>query len=344
VTAAESPPVSISVIILAYQAEPWLERSVAAALDSTGALVEVILVDNGCTDGAVERLTGNPGVVVVSPGRNLGFAGGCNAGAERASHPFLGFVNGDAVVARDALAQLAEVASRPEVGIATASVRLADQPELLNSAGNDVHFLGLSWSGAFGEPATAHASERDVTGASGAGMVLSRATWDQLGGFCEPYFAYHEDAELSLRCWQRGWRVVYVPGAVVLHRYEFSRNRKKLYLVERNRLVFTLTLFETRTLLALAPALVALELGMLVVAARQSWAHDKLAGWLWIARNVRWVHMRRGQLQRERSVSDHDLAHRFATRWTAGNVPLPKILCPADRLLAAYWSVVRRLL
>lgn len=336
--------VVVSAVVLAYRAEPWLERCVGALLDSTGVDVEVVMVDNGCTDGAVDRLGERKGVVVVAPGRNLGFAGGCNAGAARARGDVIAFVNGDALVAPDALSRLAEAARRPSVGVASASVRLADRPDRLNSGGNEIHFLGLSWSGAFGETAEVHPAERDVTGASGAAMALSRETWDRLGGFEERYFLYHEDAELSLRCWQQGLRVVYVPEAVVIHRYEFSRNRAKFYFVERNRLIFLLTLFEARTLFLLTPALFALELAMLAVAARQGWVAYKLAGWAWLVRNRGWLRQRRRQLQRERTVRDRQLAPRLAAHIDPGNFPLPSWLRPLNCALAAYWAVVGRLL
>jgi len=88
---------AVSAVVLAFRDEPWLERCVHALLDSTGVDVEVVLVDNGCTDGAVERLAQTPGVAVVRPGENLGFAGGCNAGAAVASGEFLALINGDLV-------------------------------------------------------------------------------------------------------------------------------------------------------------------------------------------------------------------------------------------------------
>ncbi len=135
------------------------------------------------------------------------------------------FVNGDAIIAPEAVSRLAAVASRPNVGIATGSIRLADDPDLLNSGGNEVHFLGAGWAGGFRQPATAYDEEVEVTAASGAGMAMSRDVWDRIGGFEDRYFAYHEDAELSLRCWEQGLAVVYVPDAVVVHRYEFSGTR-----------------------------------------------------------------------------------------------------------------------
>ena len=68
----------------------------------------MVLVDNGCTTDAVDRLRDEPGVTVVSPGTNTGFAGGCNLGARHARGDVLAFINGDAVVRPDALRALAD--------------------------------------------------------------------------------------------------------------------------------------------------------------------------------------------------------------------------------------------
>jgi GT2 family glycosyltransferase len=334
----------VSAVVVAYGEEPWLERCVASLLASDGVVVEVIVVDNTGTGGGVDRLEGRERVKLVRPGRNLGFAGGCNLGARGASGDVIVLVNQDAVVEAATLRRLADVALRPGVAIATASIRLAHAPERLNSAGNDVHFLGFGWSGSYDRPAAASTVEEDAVAASGAGMAVRRDLWDQLDGFAEEYFAYHEDAELSVRCWHQGRRVVYVPDAIVTHRYEFSRNPTKYFLVERNRLLFSLTLYETRTLLLLAPAFLCLEVGMLAVAAQGGWLSEKLAGWRWIARNRRWVVARRRLLQRERTRPDRELAPMLARRFDAGNLPLPRALRPLDALLGAYWAVVLRLL
>ena len=334
----------VSVVVVAYGEEPWLERCVASLLASDDVVVEVIVVDNTGTGGGVDRLEGRDGVTVVRPGRNLGFAGGCNLGARAASGDVIALVNQDAVVEAATLSRLAGVALRPGVAIATASIRLAHAPDRLNSAGNDVHFLGFGWSGSYDRPASARAVEEDAVAASGAGMAVRRDLWDELDGFAEEYFAYHEDAELSVRCWHQGRRVVYVPDAIVTHRYEFSRNPTKYFLVERNRLLFSLTLYETRTLLLLAPAFLCLEVGMLAVAAQGGWLREKLVGWRWIARNRRWVAARRRLLQQERTRPDRELAPMLARRFDAGNLPLPQALRPLDALLGAYWAVVIRLL
>ena len=112
----------------------------------------MVLVDNGCTTDAVELLRDVAGVTVVTPGTNTGFAGGCNLGARHAVAPVLAFVNGDAVVRPGALRALVDTSTDDAVGLASGSLRLYDEPDVMNSAGNPVHFTGLSWAGGLGEP------------------------------------------------------------------------------------------------------------------------------------------------------------------------------------------------
>ena len=335
---------TVTVVTVAYGAEPWLERSVMASLDSTDVDVDVILVDNGCTDGAVQRLRDHPLVTVVSDGTNSGFAGGCNAGAQVATGTYLALVNPDAIVSHDALAKLVAVAARDEVGIATASVRLADRPELLNAAGLALHFLGVSWAGHFEEPATDHGTEREVAGASGAGMLMRRDRWNALGGLCADFFAYYEDCDLSIRAHQRGWHVRYVPDAVIVHRYEFSRNSNKFFLVERNRVVMVLSLWSTRSLVLLAPMLVMLEGAVFVLALRQGWWREKVRSWWWVLRHARWIARRRVAMQADRIESDRVLVPVIEDTLDPGNFPLPPALAPLQFPLRLWWRVVRRFL
>lgn len=331
----------VSVVVVAYGAEDWLERSVEACLASEGVTAEVVLVDNGCTDGAVDRLESRDGVTVLRPGSNTGFAGGCNLGAAAATGALVALINPDAIVDPDALAALAARAADPAIGIATGCVLLADRPELLNSAGNEVHCTGMSWSGHFEEPVADHAVERDVLAASGAACVLRREVWDHLGGFDETFFAYYEDAHLSLRCWQQGWRVVYVPSARVLHRYEFSRRAQKMELLERNRWQLVLTCYGRRLLLVTAPVLLSFEVGVLAMAAVQGWLPQKLRSWRWLLTHAADLRSRRRQVQRARTVADRALVDLFAEDLQPGNVDNPPGLSLLSGLYRAWWRAFR---
>ena len=332
----------VSAVVLAWKAEPWLRRCVEALLASEKVACGVVLVDNGCTTDDVEALERLPGVSVVRPGENLGFAGGCNAGAAVATGEYLALVNGDAVVEPTTLARLVGEAARPEVGVAGGSVRLADDPRLINSAGNPVHVLGLTWAGRMGEPEEG-VEPVDVAVASGACLLMRRALWEELGGFDAEYFAYHEDTELSMRVWRRGGRVIYVPDAVAVHRYEFSRNEFKFYLIERNRLMFLATLWGWRALLLLTPALVGLEVAMVALAAKQGWLGAKLRSWRWLLGHAGHIRRRRRLLQAERTLTDRQWMGLLTDQLSTTAIDLPAVVGPLNVFMRAYWRLVRPL-
>ncbi|SCL36031.1 Glycosyltransferase, GT2 family [Micromonospora nigra] len=337
-------PPRVTAVMLAYGTEPWLVDAARAVLASTGVDVELIVVDNGCTGDGIDVVKGLSGVRVLRPEANTGYSGGCRVGAAEATGDWLAFVNSDAIVAPDALAKTVAVAAEPGVGAAMASIRLAETPELINTSGNPLHFTGLSWAGGNGEPATAHAHRTTVPSLSGCCFVIDRRLWEDLDGFAAEYFAYHEDTELSLRLWQRGLRLEYVPDAVVKHHYEFSRNDLKLYLVERNRLITLLTTYQGRTLALLAPMLLLTEAAMLAAAVAGGWSRQKLRGWAWLWQHRGWLRGRRRQLQAERTVADGVIAAMMTARVAPSNVDSPPGMGVFNAVAAAYWAAVRPLL
>jgi GT2 family glycosyltransferase len=336
---AVSTAPAVTAVVLAYKAEPWLRRCVEALLESEKVRADVVLVDNGCTTDDVDYLERLPGVTAVRPGDNLGFAGGCNAGAAVATGEYLALVNGDAVVDPGTLARLVVEAARPDVAIAGASIRLGSDPRLINAGGNPVHVLGISWAGRLGEPED-RVEPVDVAVASGACLLLRTNTWREFDGFDAEYFAYHEDTELSLRAWRTGRRVVYVPDAVAVHRYEFSRNALKFYLIERNRLMFLATLWGWRALLLLSPALVGLELGMLLLAAKQGWLGGKLRSYRWLAGHVGHVRRRRRRLQAERTVPNRTWMRLLTAELDQSAIALPAVVGPLNTIMRVYWKLV----
>lgn len=333
--------VDVSVVVLAFGDEPWLVESALSALASEGVEVEVIVVDNGASAAAISEVEAlDQRVRVVRPGTNLGFAGGVNLGVSHASGEVVALLNSDAYVAPATLGLLAGRV-REHDGIAGALVLLADSPDEINSAGNPLHILGLSWAGMLGRPRADAPAVGQVTSASGACLALTRAHWDRLGGFSEEYFAYLEDMDLSWRTHQLGLPVTVLADAPCWHHYEYGRTDIKNYLLERNRLLFLLTNHEAGTLAALALPLVSLEAAMLALAATQGWAGQKARGWAWLAQNWRAVAAIRSRVQAKRVVPDADLLDLMTTRFTAAQEQMPAAGRALESVLSGYWRLVR---
>lgn len=335
---------TVTAVVVAWGASPHLPRCVSSILRSEGADVDLVVVDNGCSEDVLRLLPDDGRVHVLTSERNLGFGGGCNLGVTKATGDVVVFVNPDAVVSPVALSSLAKVLEDPSVGIASARLRLMHEPALLNSAGGVMHFLGFGWAKNFRMPAASIFDVHPVTGASGAAMAMRTEDFDELGGFTPEFFLYQEDLELSMRTWMSGRSVVLVPDADVWHDYSFSRNPQKYYYVERNRLLLVASLYEKTTLIVLAPALIALELGMLLLAARQRWLTQKVRGWIWIMRNCRWVLNHRHAVQAARSLPDCAIAPLLAGRFDARQVDMPILARPIDWLLGTYWRVAKQCL
>jgi GT2 family glycosyltransferase len=280
----------------------------------------------------------------VEPGENLGYAAGSNLGVESAAGDVLVFLNPDTVVSAGALQQLGRTLEDESIGIAMARLRLLETPELLNSSGTVVHVSGLAWAGGYRDEAAGLTEVREVAAPSGAAMAMRRRVFEELGGFTGELFMYLEDMELGWRARLHGLRVVVDPAADVYHDYEFGRNPSKLALLERNRLVFVLTAYSAWLLLLLAPLLVAVELAMLFVSARQRWFRGKLRAWWWCLGHVRWLARHRRETQRLRRVRDRELAPFLTAVLDPRMLPLPPGTAMVNRAFSAYWSLVRRAL
>jgi GT2 family glycosyltransferase len=334
----------IAVVIVAYDAGLPLVRCLESLAGDAAAGTEIVVVNNGGAGPEIEWAEQSPYVRLLEAGGNLGFAAGCNLGADATEADTLAFLNPDTTVAPGALDALAARLEDETVGIAMARLRLLDAPDLLNSRGAALHISGLGWSSGHGEPAASVNALREIAYANGSAFAIRREVFESLGRFTNELFIYLEDAELSWRARLAGLRVVLEPAADVYHDYEYARNPTKLYYMERNRLIFVLTAFQVRTILLLLPVLLAMEVGMVAFAAREGWLQDKLAGWRWSLRRRGWIRSHRRETQALRRVPDRELARYLTPVVDPQMIPLPAPLRATNPIMRAYWAAVRRAL
>jgi GT2 family glycosyltransferase len=330
-----------SVVVVAYRSGPALGRCLDSLASQTD---EVIVVNNGESGTEIDAARALDHVSVVDPGRNTGFAGGCNAGAVSATGEVLLFLNPDTVAAEGSVAALAESVADPAIGVAMARLRLLDRPDVLNSSGNVVHISGLAWAGGYGQPAETLSEPRDIPYASGAALAIRADVFDELGGFTEELFMYQEDLELCWRARLHGLRVVATPAADVYHEYDYGRHRPKRYFLERNRLIFVSTAFPARLLLLAAPVILVGELALVLLALLEGWIGAKLGGWWWLIRHPRWLIRHRRETMRLRRVPVREVSRFLTPVIDPQMVAVPSVVGLANRLMSAYWWLARRAL
>jgi N-acetylglucosaminyl-diphospho-decaprenol L-rhamnosyltransferase len=336
---------TLSVLIVAYDSRDDLTKTLPALLAELGDGDELIVVDNKPDDGSVELVGGlAPAARIVRTGRNSGFAGGCNAGAEVATGDLLVILNPDAVPRPG----FGEAIRRPWLegrGWGAWQALVADgDGERINSAGNPIHFTGIVWAGGHGRPLAEAPAAGEVPAASGACLAIPLARWREVGGFPEEFFMYHEDVDLSVRLRAAGAAVGIEPTAVVAHDYEFGASEDKWRWLERNRLAFLVRNYPGPLLALLAPALLATELALLLVAATGGWGGKKLRANLEFLRWLPRLLSERRQLQRRRTVSAGEFASWLTPDLDSELIsPLARVL-PARLILRGYLGAVRLLL
>ncbi len=300
-----------SVIIVNYNSLRHLERCLPALLPASGSGTEVIVVDNASQDGSAE-LVGRcfPQVRLVCSPENVGFGAGNNLGARQARGEYLAFLNPDTVVDPGWLAALiAALEADPGAGLATSKILLLNEPQKINTCGNDIHISGLTLCRGMGRPAAEYNQPEAVDAVSGAAFAMRRDLFEALGGFDESFFMYMEDTDLSLRARLAGYRCLFAPASVVYHDYTLHFGPRKTYYQERNRYLMLLKCLRRRTLLALLPALLLAEVvtwGFVLTRQRRN-PGNKLRAYAWVIGHWREVRAARRRAQALRRISDRQL-------------------------------------
>ncbi|HHY35332.1 MAG TPA: glycosyltransferase [Firmicutes bacterium] len=209
----------VSIIIPHYNHPELISRCLQAIRKNSGpsSAYEIIVVDNGSTDGSREFLKKQQDVRCVFNGRNVGFTLAANQGAAAARGRYLVFLNNDTEVQEGWLDALVAAASAENVGAVGA--RLVHPGGELQEAGGVIFADGSRWSYGQGQDKDdpRFLYPRDVDYCSAAALLVkARAFWTA-GGFDPSYApAYYEDTDLCFSLRKHGWRVVYQPQAVVV--------------------------------------------------------------------------------------------------------------------------------
>lgn len=226
----------VDIIIVNWNAGSLL-RDCLCSIETTRQegfkLGQVVIVDNGSTDGSLDRLASTTLLLkIIRNTKNNGFAAGCNQGAQSSRADYLLFLNPDTRLFADSLSlpvAFMEAAQNQSVGIC--GIQLIDEHEEVSHScarfptprmfyskifGLDRLFPGFFQSHFMEE--WGHSENREVDHVIGAFFLVRRHLFKQLNGFDEQFFVYLEDLDFSLRAKKTGWTSYYLADAQAYHK------------------------------------------------------------------------------------------------------------------------------
>jgi GT2 family glycosyltransferase len=230
----------VAVVIPNFNGAEILPACLDALERQSVAPAEIVVADNGSTDGSLE-LTRGRGVRTLALGRNHGFAGGANRGVAATTAPLVAVLNSDARPAADWLETLLAAPTRDDVW-AWGSILVRPGGERIESAGDFWSDEGFAYKVGRDLHVDALPSEPyEAFAAPGAAPLFRRDRFEALGGYEERFFLYYEDIDLAYRALLRGWRALVVPSARVEHLLGASGTRPRVrFYVARNSMWTTL--------------------------------------------------------------------------------------------------------
>jgi len=234
--------VDLSIIILSYNTREFLKRCLESIKHTERGTysMEIIVVDNGSTDGTVEEIKNekrkmkneNLKLKIIENKENLGFAAGNNIGIKASSGRYILLLNSDTIVFPDTLVFMYRyMNTHPKVGVATCRVEFPDgQLDPACHRGfptpwaSLTYFLGLEKlfpkSKLFGQYHLGFLpmdKPHEIDSPTGAFYLVRREVIDEVGLLDEDYFMYGEDLDWSYRIKQAGWKIIYYPFVKIIH-------------------------------------------------------------------------------------------------------------------------------
>jgi len=219
----------VSVIIVNYNGQGLIRDCLTALGRQSFKDFKVVIVDNGSSDGSLDeiRIFLNesllaPVVKLIPLDKNLGFAGGNLEGLKHTFGEYIALLNNDAEPDGRWLGELVmAMDSNPEVGIC-ASKLIVYGSDIIDSAGDGFSTSLKGFKRGAGEKAFLYNKREFVFGACAGAALYRRKMIEEIGFLDEDFFLIHEDTDLNFRAQLSGWKVMYVPTAIVEHKVRSS--------------------------------------------------------------------------------------------------------------------------
>ena len=207
----------VTVIIPNYNGLSFMKPCLEALERQTYQGFEILVVDNGSTDGSAQWLE-EQGVPSILLKENTGFSGAVNAGIRASETPYVILLNNDTEVCPDYVKELVRCMERsPKIFSASSRMIQFHNRELLDDAGDMYSLMGWAYQRGTGQPVKGYKKARKIFSACAGAAIYRRSVFEEIGYFDEQHFAYLEDMDVGFRAKICGYDNVYCPTAEVYH-------------------------------------------------------------------------------------------------------------------------------
>ena len=336
---------NVSAVIVNWNGKNETADCVQSLLDQDYPNVEIIVSDNGSTDGSIEALRErfSNSIRLVENGENLGFGTAVNRGLAVAGGDYLIFLNNDLVLESKSISELvALLESDDAIGGAVPKILYFEKRDILNSFGVLIHFSGIACPNKIDQ--TDDPGLGPIETACGGIFMFSRKVYETVGGFDEDLFLYHEDHDLSWRVRLAGLKIIATPKAILYHHYKFNKGTRKFFHSEKNRLHIMIKNLECKTLILIFPALLMVESAQWVHALLHGWFVLKIKSYIELAALLPRILKKRKVIQARRIASDREITRLYQGRLAVAGMNHPLMEHLLSPILNAYWGLIRRMI
>ncbi len=210
---------SITIVIPNYNGMKYLKGCLESLQIQTDQDFEVLMIDNGSSDGSVEWVREHyPRVKIRAYHRNTGFCHAVNVGIRLSHTPFVLLLNNDVVCDKDMVLQLHQAMLEKEDAFCCCAklLQMAD-PSKIDDAGDFYSALGWAFARGKGKSSALYTRQEKVFACCAAAAIYRKSMLEKTGLFDERHFAYLEDIDIGYRAQRMGYENWYIPGAVVYH-------------------------------------------------------------------------------------------------------------------------------
>jgi GT2 family glycosyltransferase len=323
-------------------------------------LLNIYVVDNASSQSSLDFLGESFPEAKILPRVDGNYCAASNLGFQQAiadGCEHLIALNMDTEVQEDWLSELVlALEKNPQAGIAQSLIYLAPKNEVekitprINTAGNIINFLFFGFTSFYGKTLKESKLKLDsfpeIIYPSGCSFIIRKEVFEIAGPYNEDYYMYHDDLSLGLKARLFGWKIILAPLSAVFHKYEFIRNKRNLYYLERNRHLAYRAFYSQFERFLLFPVFFIMDLGLLGFSVLGGWGDVKLKLYLELFSDqfVAMVVRERQEFQRIAKVSRKKVYCSFSGTVKFAEIDNFVLRYLVNPVTDLYWRLIKKII